>query len=159
MAPAPAYIHINLLFPLPTAGCCQCVRTASHSVVPGPVQWQSLPCWKVEALDWTRRGETRELSWLSLLPDPEIPPLSWSESGWGGEMVLEGEEKWRRSRQRLIECREGKGQSLLYNWYGTEKEIHRGKKREKGIFWVCMNECISTGKKCIYSLIKAEKHY
>ena len=55
----------------------------------------------VEALGWMRRGEKPGLSWTSLHPDPEIPPLSWSESGWGGEMALEGgEQVERRAKKR-----------------------------------------------------------
>lgn len=32
------------------------------------------------------------LAWLCLHPDLEIPPRSWSESGWEEEMVLKREE-------------------------------------------------------------------
>lgn len=81
----------------PTAGCCQCAHTATRCVAPGPGRWQFHPCWKAGALGWMRRDERPALSWLSLLPGLKIPPLNWSESGWGGETVLEGEERWRRN--------------------------------------------------------------
>lgn len=84
-------IHIHPLSKVLTAGCCQCAHTASRCGVPAPGQLQSPPGWKVAALGWMRRGVTRGPSWLSPRQDPGIPPLSWSENGWGGVMVLDEE--------------------------------------------------------------------